>query len=77
MFWFFKDQAVPAATPRNVVILLHSAILKSARTPEVSGALANQGTDPAPMTLQQAGEFIRAEIVKWKKVIATAGVQAE
>ena len=73
----FTSLAVPAATPRNVVILLHSAIMNSAQTPEVSGALANQGTDPAPMTLQQAGEFIRAEIVKWKKVIATAGVQAE
>ena len=73
----FTALAVPAATPRNIVILLNSAIAKSARSPEVSGALANQGTEPAPMTPQQSGEFIRNEIVKWKKVIAAAGVQAE
>ena len=45
--------------------------------PDTRTALANQGTDTAIMTPEQAGAFIRDEIVKWKKVVAAAGVQAE
>ena len=54
-----------------------SAITKSAQSPEITTALANQGTDPAIMTPEQAGTFIRKELAKWKKVVDAAGVRAE
>jgi tripartite-type tricarboxylate transporter receptor subunit TctC len=73
----FTALAAPAATPRNIVMLLNSAIAKSAQSPEISTALANQGTDTAIMTPQESGAYIRSEIVKWKKVVTAAGVQAE
>ena len=40
-------------------------------------ALANQSTDVAPMTPEQTTAYIRDEIVKWKKVVAVAGVKGE
>jgi tripartite-type tricarboxylate transporter receptor subunit TctC len=65
------------ATPRSVISLLNSTIEKSARSPEVSSALANQGTDVVLMTPEQVRAYIRDEIAKWKKVVTAAGVQAE
>jgi tripartite-type tricarboxylate transporter receptor subunit TctC len=73
----FTSLAAPAATPRNIVRLLNSAIEKSVQSPEVSTALANQGTEPMLMTPEQTASFIRDEIVKWKKVVTAAGVHAE
>jgi tripartite-type tricarboxylate transporter receptor subunit TctC len=73
----FTSLAAPAATPRSIVSLLNAAIAKGAQSPDVSSALANQGTEPALMTPEQTRAFIRDEIVKWKKVVTAAGVQAE
>jgi tripartite-type tricarboxylate transporter receptor subunit TctC len=73
----FTSLAAPVATPRSIISLLNSTIAKSAQSPEVSSALANQGTDLALMTPEQVRAYIRDEIAKWKKVVTAAGVQAE
>jgi tripartite-type tricarboxylate transporter receptor subunit TctC len=69
--------AGPAGTPRDIVMVLNATIAKSVQLPEFSSALANQSTEPALMTPEQTGAFIRDEIVKWKKVVVAAGVQGE
>ena len=69
--------AAPAATPPAVATILNAAANKSAQSQEVSKALANQSTDTMLLTPEQTAAFIRDEIVKWKKVAAAAGVQAE
>jgi len=69
--------AAPAATPPGVATILNAAANKSAQTPEISKALANQSTDIMLLTPQQTAAFIQDEIVKWKKVAAAAGVQPE
>jgi tripartite-type tricarboxylate transporter receptor subunit TctC len=73
----FTSLAAPAKTPSSIVTLLNSTIAKSAQTPEVSSALANQGTDLALMTPAEVSTYIRDEIAKWKKVVAAAGIHAE
>jgi tripartite-type tricarboxylate transporter receptor subunit TctC len=73
----FVSLAGPRGIPRDIVTLLNSAITKSAQSPEITTALANQGTDLAIMTPEQAGTFIRKELAKWKKVVDAAGVRAE
>jgi tripartite-type tricarboxylate transporter receptor subunit TctC len=73
----FVALAGPAGMPRNIVTSLNSAITKSAQSPEISNALANQATESAIMTPAQTAAFIRDEVVKWKKVVAVAGVRAE
>ena len=45
--------------------------------PNVVARLADLGIDPAPSTPQELGTYIRAEITKWAKVIAGAGIKPE
>ena len=73
----FTALAVPTGTPGGVVMRLNAAINQYARSAETITALANQSTDPAPMTPQQTTAYIRDEIVKWKKVVLAAGVKGE
>ena len=69
--------AGPAGTPRDVVNALNAAIAKCVQSPDIASMLANQSTEPSLMTPQETAAFIRDEIVKWKKVIAAAGVKGE
>jgi len=73
----FTALAVPTGTPRAVIRRLNTVINQSARSTDTSTALANQSTDPAPMTPDQTTAYIRDEIVKWKKVATVAGVKGE
>jgi tripartite-type tricarboxylate transporter receptor subunit TctC len=73
----FTSLAAPAKTSSAIVTLLNATIAKSAQSPEVSTALANQGTDITLMTPQEVTAYIRDEIAKWKKVVAAAGLRAE
>ncbi len=73
----FTTFAVPTGTPRAVITRLNTAINQHARSADTITALANQSTDAAPMTPEQTTAYIRDEVVKWKKVIAAAGVKGE
>jgi tripartite-type tricarboxylate transporter receptor subunit TctC len=73
----FTAFSVPTGTPRGVITRLNTVINQHARSAETINALATQSTDSAPMTPDQTTAYIRDEIVKWKKVIAVAGVKGE
>ena len=73
----FTALAVPTGTPRGVTTRLNTVINQSARSADTATALANQSTEPAPMTPEEATAYIRDEIVKWKKVVMAAGVKGE
>ncbi|HEV7820790.1 MAG TPA: tripartite tricarboxylate transporter substrate binding protein [Burkholderiales bacterium] len=69
--------AGPVGTPHPIVTALNAAIAKCVQSPETANMLANQSTEPSLMTPQETAAFIRDEIVKWKKVVAAAGVKGE
>src|SRR5258706_1687684 len=69
--------AGPVGTARHIVTVINAAVAECLQSPEISGALANQSTDPALMTPEQTAAFLRDEIVKWKKVVVAAGVKGE
>ena len=69
--------AGPAGMPHPIVTALNAAIAKCVQSPEIANMLANQSTEPSLMTPQETAAFIRDEIVKWKKVVAAAGVKGE
>ena len=73
----FTALAVPTGTPRGVTTRLNTVINQSARSADTATALANQSTEPAPMTPEETTAYIRDEIVKWKKVVMAAGVKGE
>jgi tripartite-type tricarboxylate transporter receptor subunit TctC len=45
--------------------------------PEVKDRLVAQGIDPIGNTPEQFAAYMRAEIVKWAKIIKATGVTAE
>ncbi len=67
----------PKATPRAIVMKLHDEIVAILKLPEVKDRLLNEGAEPVGNTPEQFGEFIKAEIAKWGKVIKAAGIKAE
>lgn len=67
----------PAGTPLPIVARLNSEINKVLQQPETRERLAAQGADAAGGTAQQFGDFIRAEIPKWAKVIEASGARVD
>jgi tripartite-type tricarboxylate transporter receptor subunit TctC len=68
---------VPRATPRDVVSKLNGELTRVLRTPDTIERLTATGVDVVPTTPAALGEFIRAESVKYKKVIDAAGIKPE
>jgi tripartite-type tricarboxylate transporter receptor subunit TctC len=67
----------PAGTPRAIIDQLNAEVTKILGMPDVRATLFNQGLDPAPGTPEQFGAYIRAERIKWAKVIKESGAKAE
>ena len=68
---------VPGATSKDIVSRLAAEAARAVREPDVQERLAQTGIDPVGNTPDQAKRFLDAEIAKWAKVIAAAGVTAE
>ena len=69
--WF--GLMAPTGTSDEIVEKLSHAANEALKSDTLKAALAKQGYDPLPGTRQQFGAFIRAEIDKWSKVVATFG----
>ena len=68
----------PAGTPRDVVAKLHQEIVRILALPDVRDRLLVAGIEPAPpMTPEQFADYLRAEVVKWGKVMKAAGIQPQ
>ena len=67
----------PAATPPATIAKLNIAIAKALATPEVRDNYASLGLDPAPMTAQEYTNFLREEILRWRKVVVAAKLQPQ
>jgi tripartite-type tricarboxylate transporter receptor subunit TctC len=73
--WFAL--VAPANTPAAVVSRLHDTTAKSLAKPEVKARFDALGTEVAPMSPSELGNFIQAEIAKWAKMARAAGIQPE
>jgi tripartite-type tricarboxylate transporter receptor subunit TctC len=76
MIGFFGVMA-PAGTPREVVARLNGEIAKALSRPDVMEKFASQALDPGKMTADQYADFIKAEAVKFGKLIKAAGITAK
>jgi tripartite-type tricarboxylate transporter receptor subunit TctC len=68
---------VPAGTPAPVVQRLHGAVVKVLQLPETRELFAKQGATPSPSSPEEAAQYIRSEIARWKDVAREAGVKPE
>ena len=68
---------VPAGTPRPVIDILHREIVKAYNSPEIRNQVISTGSEVAADTPEEFAAFIRAEKVKWGKVIQDAGIKPD
>jgi len=62
-----------AGTPAPIVNKLHTEIVRAMRAPETKEKIEAAGYDIVGSTPEQAGEFIKAEIVRWSRVVKDSG----
>ena len=68
---------VPAGTPPAIVQRLNQALVQAFNTPDVRDLATATGTEVVAGKPDEFAAFIRAEIVKWGKIIKEAGIKPQ
>ena len=68
---------IPAAAPRDIVVKLNADIVKALNDPAVKQRLLDAGAEANPGTPGEFAKFLRAEIVKYTKVVKDANVKVD
>lgn len=63
----------PASTPRPIVRLLNTEIVKAIESPEMQQQFGKQAIDLTTSTPEALDALIRTEIPKWRKIVKEAG----
>lgn len=67
----------PAGTPAPIVQRLHAELTKIVAETAVKARFYTMGVENVPMTPAQFGDFQRAEMAKWAKIVKDGQVKAE
>jgi tripartite-type tricarboxylate transporter receptor subunit TctC len=67
----------PAGTPPAVVAKLNGALRKVIDSPEVQAKFKNIGFEGFSSTPEELGDYIKAQLVDWHKMIKDAGIDAD
>ncbi len=65
---------VPAGTPKPIVDLLQTEIARIVNLPDVRDKMLAMGLEPEGMSPAEFAAYIKADVAKWKKVIADAKI---
>jgi tripartite-type tricarboxylate transporter receptor subunit TctC len=71
--WF--GIVVRAATPGDIVATLNAAMNKALAKPRVRQAIAKMAAEPSGGTPEQFGQFLRAQIAHWGKVVKDGNIK--
>lgn len=66
----------PAGTPKVIIDRLNQAVVKALGTSDLRQKLSQQGLEPQSSTPEELGKTLRTDIVKWAKIIKSAGIRA-
>jgi tripartite-type tricarboxylate transporter receptor subunit TctC len=67
----------PAGTPPEVVARLNAELRRILDDPEAKARIATLGFEAFSSTPDELGEFVKAQLAKWTKMIKEAGIEAE
>lgn len=67
----------PAGTPADIVSRLNAELVKMVARPDVKEKFAQIGFDAFTSTPAELDAFVRAELVKWAKLVKDAGIETE
>jgi len=68
---------VPAGTPAAIVERLNTTIVKIVNEPAMRKYLSEQGADPHTMSSAEYGNYLKAEVAKWAKVVKASGAKID
>jgi tripartite-type tricarboxylate transporter receptor subunit TctC len=70
--WF--GVAAPKGTPRDIVMKLHTELLRILKNPDVQRQLLNAGQEVAwQETPELFGEMLKTEATKWARMVEASG----
>jgi len=67
----------PAATPRDTVDKLASAVARAAKDPVTREHLRKQGAEPVGNTPAEFNAYLREELARWSEVVKVSGARVE
>jgi tripartite-type tricarboxylate transporter receptor subunit TctC len=67
----------PAKTSPAIVNRLHDELVRIMKTADMRERVAVHGYEPATNTPQEFSAYIKAEVLKWGKVVKAAGIHAD
>ncbi len=67
----------PAGTPKEVIARLHKGVVFALQDPGTRERLVSSGAEPVASTPEEFAALMRAEVVKWAKVVKAAGIARE
>ncbi|HZQ73505.1 MAG TPA: tripartite tricarboxylate transporter substrate binding protein [Burkholderiales bacterium] len=67
----------PAGTPREIVRKVHDDAHAIIQRPDFQKRLAGDAIEPVANSPEEFGAQIRADVERWRRVVAAAGVKAE
>ena len=68
---------LPAATPRDIVMKVHAALIKTLRTKATRDSFTRLGAETLESTPEEFARFLREDLAKWTKVVRDAGIKLE
>jgi tripartite-type tricarboxylate transporter receptor subunit TctC len=69
--------AAPAGTPHSIVSRLNQEMTAILTSPEITGALLQQGMTAEPGPPEDLGKRIGGDIGKWREAVSKVGIKAE
>ena len=73
--WF--SLFAPHRTPKDIVEQLNSYVRDLARDPDAKKRLEANFVDPAVMTAAEFADLVKADAVKWERIVRDAGVRID
>jgi tripartite-type tricarboxylate transporter receptor subunit TctC len=68
---------VPAGTPAEVTQKLNDAVLRAVKSPDLKERLDALAFEPTAAPLKESADYVRAEVVKWAKVVRDTGAKPD
>ncbi len=68
---------MPAATPQDVVLKVHGALIKTLRTKTTRDAFARLGAETLESSPEETARFVKEDLAKWTRVVREAGIKLE
>ena len=65
----------PAKTSKHLILRVNKEVADALNTPHVRDTLLAQGAEVAPTTPEAFGDYVKAEVVKWTRVVREAGIK--